>query len=40
MKVRIVIDVDSGTLEEDAVLEQIEALLDDSHADYIWEDEE
>ena len=38
MQVVIVINVNSGTLEEDCVLEQIEALLDDSHAEYTWDD--
>jgi hypothetical protein len=40
MQVVIVIDTESGAVEEDCVLEQIAALLDDSHAEYTWQDVE
>lgn len=37
MKVRITIEV-TEELEEEAVLEQIEALLEACHANFTWED--
>ena len=43
MKVVITINVTPETLdelEEEMAFEQIEALLDDCHADYTWEESE
>jgi hypothetical protein len=40
MQITITIQVPSGELEEEAVLETIEMLLDESHADYTWEESE